>query len=1016
MSSTNNLGDVFTGGATTSQHVDAEDDDHFENTTFKLKRTRSLGLLDEFIDPSEQEKIIQQQNNTKSEPAVDDSDENEIDERYTIIDDTESPLSSVQSTTSASNSSKSPSPVTTIKSPEILPHDDTDLTSEPSRHVDYLSHQWDVSDISKSWRYVISKRKDVANSARLENASWRTWAQRRSNLKTISPEVVNWSKDSDVTWLYGPILNDDESNNNNNNNNNKDDNNHHHHQTTATSAVAGDISIPNKSKKGPKPILKRRTVQDMMISHLNLLKLQLATNRLQDRDRRRSQRERIEAANSNYDETHPFTNDDDHDKSSNEKPPEYFDYDAISAKLNSQYKNYSNPTSNLNSSTDLTGLNNSNSSNTSLKDHNSSPNNDTNFNDNDNSNVKYNNDLTDNSINDNTNQNNINDNNDNSTSIPKNERRIHFNDEVQQCIAIDDYDDEDGDYDDEYDDDSQDDDSYYYDDESEDSYIYETPNRNENDDTVNDLENDDDEDEEEDDEGGFFLNVKSSNIQNVPGLGSSTSKDSTNSNSDSLSTPNANDNTEDTDLISTNNSKFYRTIQLLPPTSLNYGSSDEESDEENPYTSSLSHNVNNNSSRGYDYYYDYNTVYTVDPNHAIYGSNAANKTPDVVDVPDNITMGLNFDYDIIENEEFDHKNSNIQNNDYSQNDERNSINVPVINPAVVNNNNINYSSQFPQHSMNNDQAQKERLPISALDDSAANRLSPKNSNSDDEEESDSDSDDEGGLSISARNSSQSLAQLIFGNSNMTSTNDDKERHFPASFEEPSPIHGHMSSMNPNHSSTELSKQPHSSHSLSESFFVGGTNELTKKRRSSSALADQFFNLSLPSQDNDNENNYKLDSSDYKSSSPSEVQKKSSPLPPYMNSANAFSGRSTSPNSNSDQISSANSSFRSAHSTLPPRHNTFMFDSDSDSEDEYVEDASPPPTDASPQSENIRPPNLDNPSSYSSLAQVADRNGIKSPSPDNSHISDNLNEAEKRNFVGQARGLASQFLENWKHHE
>lgn len=56
MSSTNNLGDVFTGGATTSQHVEAEDDDHFENTTFKLKRTRSLGLLDEFIQPSDAEK------------------------------------------------------------------------------------------------------------------------------------------------------------------------------------------------------------------------------------------------------------------------------------------------------------------------------------------------------------------------------------------------------------------------------------------------------------------------------------------------------------------------------------------------------------------------------------------------------------------------------------------------------------------------------------------------------------------------------------------------------------------------------------------------------------------------------------------------------------------------------------------------------------------------------------------------------------------------------------------------
>ena len=42
-------GEVFSGGATTSQHIEAQDDDHFENTTFKLKRTRSMGLLDEFI-------------------------------------------------------------------------------------------------------------------------------------------------------------------------------------------------------------------------------------------------------------------------------------------------------------------------------------------------------------------------------------------------------------------------------------------------------------------------------------------------------------------------------------------------------------------------------------------------------------------------------------------------------------------------------------------------------------------------------------------------------------------------------------------------------------------------------------------------------------------------------------------------------------------------------------------------------------------------------------------------------
>lgn len=48
-------------------------------------------------------------------------------------------------------------------------------------------------------------KNEMANGVRLENASWRTWAKQRSNLKTISPETLNWLKDSDVTWLYGPL-------------------------------------------------------------------------------------------------------------------------------------------------------------------------------------------------------------------------------------------------------------------------------------------------------------------------------------------------------------------------------------------------------------------------------------------------------------------------------------------------------------------------------------------------------------------------------------------------------------------------------------------------------------------------------------------------------------------------------------------------------------------------------------------------------------------------------------------
>ncbi|UKZ46534.1 hypothetical protein TrVGV298_000739 [Trichoderma virens] len=91
--------------------------------------------------------------------------------------------------------------------PELSDHaeDDTAIASKPSRQVDYLSHDWREEDIWSSWRYIISKRGEFPNSARLENASWRTWMKAKNNLKTISPETLNWLKDYDVTWLYGPL-------------------------------------------------------------------------------------------------------------------------------------------------------------------------------------------------------------------------------------------------------------------------------------------------------------------------------------------------------------------------------------------------------------------------------------------------------------------------------------------------------------------------------------------------------------------------------------------------------------------------------------------------------------------------------------------------------------------------------------------------------------------------------------------------------------------------------------------
>ncbi|KAI8887812.1 hypothetical protein K501DRAFT_241532 [Backusella circina FSU 941] len=72
-------------------------------------------------------------------------------------------------------------------------------------NVDYLSYTFDEMDLAASWRVLTKRKLNIVNGIRLENASWRTWAKQRNNLKTISPETLNWLKDSDVTWLYGPL-------------------------------------------------------------------------------------------------------------------------------------------------------------------------------------------------------------------------------------------------------------------------------------------------------------------------------------------------------------------------------------------------------------------------------------------------------------------------------------------------------------------------------------------------------------------------------------------------------------------------------------------------------------------------------------------------------------------------------------------------------------------------------------------------------------------------------------------
>lgn len=102
--------------------------------------------------------------------------------------DTASDCSRDCAVSTSTNSTHSDSPLPT---PSVA--DDTAIKQEPSRHVDYLSHDWREEDIWSSWRHIVSQRRVYGQRSRLENASWRTWAKSKYRLATVSPETLNWS-------------------------------------------------------------------------------------------------------------------------------------------------------------------------------------------------------------------------------------------------------------------------------------------------------------------------------------------------------------------------------------------------------------------------------------------------------------------------------------------------------------------------------------------------------------------------------------------------------------------------------------------------------------------------------------------------------------------------------------------------------------------------------------------------------------------------------------------------------
>jgi hypothetical protein len=69
--------------------------------------------------------------------------------------------------------------------------DNATLQTKPTRHVDYLSHDWEEDNIWSSWVHIKSNRKTYYDSDRLTNALWRIWMKSKYQLKIASAEGLN---------------------------------------------------------------------------------------------------------------------------------------------------------------------------------------------------------------------------------------------------------------------------------------------------------------------------------------------------------------------------------------------------------------------------------------------------------------------------------------------------------------------------------------------------------------------------------------------------------------------------------------------------------------------------------------------------------------------------------------------------------------------------------------------------------------------------------------------------------
>ncbi|KAG7191832.1 uncharacterized protein KQ657_002800 [Scheffersomyces spartinae] len=90
-------------------------------------------------------------------------------------------------------------------------HDDllmnSQATSPIRENVDYMSpcepHLENDLNLYMCWK-LHSVDDSCYQDQRLANISWRRWSKNLYHLKCLHPYEINWFKEYDITWLYGP--------------------------------------------------------------------------------------------------------------------------------------------------------------------------------------------------------------------------------------------------------------------------------------------------------------------------------------------------------------------------------------------------------------------------------------------------------------------------------------------------------------------------------------------------------------------------------------------------------------------------------------------------------------------------------------------------------------------------------------------------------------------------------------------------------------------------------------------